>query len=332
MRSLHGRYWIGAAVGLTVVVHLGGRVPVAQGQAPTQVSVGAIAVGEGLTGAVDVTVKGVTGLYAVDVRLKFDPSAVQVVDADPATEGVQLQIGDFLDRGLAVRNTADNTTGEAWFAVTQLNPSEPKNGQGRLFSILLRGGKAGARSAVTIVAADLASRSGEKIPATLVNGEVRVVSQNQAPPTPTTAPIARPTLVLPSPAADRPTSRSPVVATPAVGAATTNALLATNAAPTVSGSISTSAAAGATQGTGSGVVTAAPVLPGQTEGVAQGTSGPAETTIATWTVPPADAAVPTPPGPVVPGGDGKGTNWLWLLGPIVLIALLYVVVRTRGSR
>ena len=45
---------------------------------------------------VEVRVNDVTDLYAVDVKVAFDPSVLEVVDADPAKPGIQVQDGGFL--------------------------------------------------------------------------------------------------------------------------------------------------------------------------------------------------------------------------------------------
>ena len=67
-------------------------------------------------------------LIRLDLALTFDPNVVEVVDADPNQAGVQAALGTFLDSGFVVLNAADNVTGTLRFAMTQLNPSQPKSG------------------------------------------------------------------------------------------------------------------------------------------------------------------------------------------------------------
>lgn len=82
---------------------------------------------------VDLYVAHVANLYGADIKYTFDPSIVQVVDADPFMPGVQIQpLGGFLSPDLVIRRDANNTTGLIQYAVTQLNPSQPVTGSGAL--------------------------------------------------------------------------------------------------------------------------------------------------------------------------------------------------------
>ena len=97
-----------------------------------------------MTSAIDVEVRVVRELYGADVQLRFDPAVLEVVDADDAVEGVQLQLDPFLDTDMVINNVVDNDAGTTWYALTQLNPSPPRSGDGRLFSLLVRRRSAGA--------------------------------------------------------------------------------------------------------------------------------------------------------------------------------------------
>lgn len=168
-----------------------------------------VEVGVGATSAVAVRVDGVSGLYGVDLTVRFDPTIVEVADADAGQEGVQLQLGDFLDPGLVVTHEADNTAGTARLVLTQLSPSEARSGGGTLCVVLLRGKAAGSTGALQVEAA-LASREGEPIAATTAGGEVRVVATEAAPATPTPAPTVLPVVALPTQeGADAPTPTVP---------------------------------------------------------------------------------------------------------------------------
>ena len=81
----------------------------------------------------DIYVENVVDLYGADIRLVFDTTAAQVVDADPSTPGVQIQpLAGFLSPDLVIRRDADNSTGLIWYALTQLNPRPPASGSGAL--------------------------------------------------------------------------------------------------------------------------------------------------------------------------------------------------------
>lgn len=113
---------------------------------------------------VDIYVENVVDLYGADVQFSFNPAEVQVVDADPVTPGVQIQLLDtFLVPGFVVRDTADNLAGTIWYALTQLNPAPPVSGSGPLARITLQAQKAGTFK-LTITNHQLAQRTGVEYP------------------------------------------------------------------------------------------------------------------------------------------------------------------------
>lgn len=157
-------------------------------------------VGAGQTTTVAVRVEDVQALYGLDIRLGFDPQVVEVVDADPDAEGIQLLPGDLLSPDFFVRNTADNAEGTAWFAMTQLNPSEAVSGSGTAFSVIFRGKDQGTSCSIDITYAKLSSRDGEAIPADTSDGTIRVVQADETAPTPTEiTPPPQSTLAAPEP-------------------------------------------------------------------------------------------------------------------------------------
>lgn len=162
-----------------------------QGQvtAPAQVRITptSLQVPEGGTIDVAVEVREVEGLYGADLVFTFDPDVVEVVDADPSQDGVQVALGLFLDPGFVLRNLADNVQGKVHFAMTQLNPSEAKSGSGVLIVVKLRGKRAGA-TPLTMVNAQLARRDGIGISATTADGQVEVLIASAAADTSTPIP------------------------------------------------------------------------------------------------------------------------------------------------
>jgi hypothetical protein len=99
----------------------------------------------GQTTVATLRVDGIEDLYGMDVRLAFQPQFVEVVDTDPARDGVQLTpLESFLKPDWILRQIADNLAGTTWYAATQLNPAEPVAGSGALAEIQLRGRNAGA--------------------------------------------------------------------------------------------------------------------------------------------------------------------------------------------
>ncbi len=120
-----------------------------------------IVVGEEVT--LTVRVQEVANLYGIDLRLDFDPEVLEILDIDPAKEGVQSTPGRYPYPDLEARNEADNGAGTIWYMVTQLGAREAVSGTGTVATIHLRG-KAAGTGAITVRQADLASNEGFMIP------------------------------------------------------------------------------------------------------------------------------------------------------------------------
>jgi hypothetical protein len=120
----------------------------------------------GQTTTATLRVDDIEELYGSDVRLAFDPQFIEVVDADPGRDGVQITpVEDFLQPDWILRQVADNLDGTVWYAATQLNPTEPVAGSGALAEFALRGRAAGATS-IRVTYHKLVRRDGSQIETT----------------------------------------------------------------------------------------------------------------------------------------------------------------------
>ncbi len=156
---------------------------------------------------VPVIVGNVADLYAVDVEIRFDPAVLQVEDASPNQEGTQVGLGTFLDAGLILYNQVDNDQGLIRFAMTQVNPSEPKSGEGVLL-VLYFVAQSEGDSTLEVSFAEASTRLGEAIALEGVDGlvtvssgaperqatEIPVQDVGQVTVIPTSAPTATPTI------------------------------------------------------------------------------------------------------------------------------------------
>jgi hypothetical protein len=124
---------------------------------------------------IPVEIRDVEDLYAIDIEIQFDPAVIQFEDADPKTEGIQPALGTFLDVGMALFNTIDNTNGVVRFVMTQVNPSEGKTGSGVVL-VLYAVGIAEGESPLTISFLELANRAGEVIAVDPASAVVTVAS------------------------------------------------------------------------------------------------------------------------------------------------------------
>jgi hypothetical protein len=157
---------------------------------------------------VEVWVEDVVNLYGVDIRLAFDPTRLQVLDANPDLPGVQVQPrDDILSPDFIIRREADNDAGTVWYAVTQINPSPPVSGSGALFSFSFETIGAGTTE-VIVTNYQLADPNGMIIPAQ-PSGAVYEIVDDPPTLTPTATPVpptATPThTVTPDPPTATPT-------------------------------------------------------------------------------------------------------------------------------
>ena len=157
------------------------------GPAPAEVVVG---VAE--TGSFTIRVEDVTDLYAGDVRLSFDPTIIEVLDANPDAAGLQIEpLSDFLSPDWMLVNEADNENGRVWYAVTQLNPSPAVSGSGDLARVSFRGLVKGS-TGVTVTYQKITIPSGVPIEATPLEAIIHVGGGGPTrtpPPTSTITPV-----------------------------------------------------------------------------------------------------------------------------------------------
>jgi hypothetical protein len=154
-------------------------------------------------------------VYGIEVKASFDPAVVEVVDADPDKEGIQMVPGEFLKPDFLVRNTSDNQAGTLHYVITQVNPTPPVNGTGVVLSIQFLGKALGQQSGFTIDFVDIVDRRGAKLSVEPQDGALAIVPPK--PPTPTPLPTASP---VPTPAPATPQAAA-AANSPGVGDAST---------------------------------------------------------------------------------------------------------------
>lgn len=136
---------------------------------------------------VNLYVQDVQNLYALDIRLGFDPTVLEVLDANPGASGVQIQpLNVFLKPDFVARNRACNAAdptdpgcpvaGVARYAVTQVNPSAPVSGSGPVAAVTFKRLKPGV-AALTILTHDLSDRDGIVIPSAAQDGRIELASR-----------------------------------------------------------------------------------------------------------------------------------------------------------
>ena len=167
-----------------------------------------IQVGAGQVEQVNIVIENGRDIYGIDLRAQFDPAVIEIADADPNKEGVQMIAGDFIKPDFLVRNQADNVAGTLQYVITQVNPTPPANGSGVVLQVLVRAKTQGASSPFTINFVEIANGKGVKLPIEPKSGTIETVAPK--PPTPTRASA---TPVEPTPSVTVQATRAAVVAT-----------------------------------------------------------------------------------------------------------------------
>lgn len=94
----------------------------------------AISLEVGQTAVIEVWAEGVGKVKALSLEASFDPSLIQVEDADPAAEGIQATPGDLM--GLVLENRVEE--GRLFYNAA-VEPGEAARAGGQLLSITVRG-------------------------------------------------------------------------------------------------------------------------------------------------------------------------------------------------
>lgn len=172
----------------------------------------------GQTKTVNIWIDEAQRVNSVLVELSFDPTYVQVEDAEPDAEGVQIAPGEMPDPVEITRNevTADDL-GRIIYEVSQ-EAGTGASGGGIVASIVLRGVQEG-RSPLSFESVAAYSPDGESLAATSLSDGLFTIVSGDTTPTPTEAPTtdattATPQEATPAPTAD-PTSAPATPCTPA---------------------------------------------------------------------------------------------------------------------
>lgn len=169
----------------------------------------------------DLWVRDVPALAGEGLYLRFDPTLLQVVDADPVTPGVQIALGSFFTPNYTQINSVDNAAGLISLACTRLYAPYP-SGSGILAHITFQAVGAGTAQVAFRTtppeATELTAPDGLQYALTLTNGIVEVVAPAPtATPTPvatnTPTPSATPTATATPASTATPTSTATATAT-----------------------------------------------------------------------------------------------------------------------
>jgi hypothetical protein len=113
--------------------------------------------------AVEIRLDNAVDLYGLHVHVEFDPTEMQVKDADPEREDIQIAPGHLPAPDFVALNMVDNEYGMIDYAVVQISPRQPASGSGVVAVIHVQEVSAGA-SPFTLLHVELADPDGNKLP------------------------------------------------------------------------------------------------------------------------------------------------------------------------
>jgi len=177
------RHWMGLVLLLAMLFATPVGYGLAQGTMVT-IDPASKTVAVGATTTVNIHIANVTDLYGAEAHLTFNPTLLEVVDADPNVDGVQIQAGTFLSPDFTAQNAVDQAIGKIDFAIAQTPDHDPVSGSGALATITFRG-KAGGSSAISFVSVILSDQDGQSISTGTQDGSITVSGPS---PTPTNTP------------------------------------------------------------------------------------------------------------------------------------------------
>ncbi len=137
----------------------------------------------GQTVTIHIRIDDVAGLAGDEVHILYNPSILEVQDADPNQTGVQITIGSFLYPDFIALHSVDPVQGKIDFSVLQLPPRPAVSGSGVLASITFKAIGNGT-SPLTFSSVLLSDSNANPIPASLQNGQVTVSGSSAPTPTP----------------------------------------------------------------------------------------------------------------------------------------------------
>ena len=126
----------------------------------------------------DVGITNSEAVYGMELVLEYDPEAVEIIDADPSSSGIQVAAGDFFDltrRHYPLQNKAVSEKGTVHYAVSMLNPAPEASGSGSFVRVHFKAKKEGIID-LKLSKCILGTREGVAIKPSLVASRVEVVS------------------------------------------------------------------------------------------------------------------------------------------------------------
>ncbi len=123
---------------LLICLAIGGSIAgaaLAQSGAKVTLTPQKLALAPGDTGMLEIRIADVAQLAGAEVHLTYDPALLEIADADPEMEGVQINHGDLLSPDFVVQNVSDKSGGTIDYAIVCMPVDKAVSGSGVLARI-----------------------------------------------------------------------------------------------------------------------------------------------------------------------------------------------------
>jgi hypothetical protein len=130
-------------------------------------------------GTVNILVENVQDLFGLEFQLAFDPDIIEIIDADPEEEGIQIKPAVWWKDGFVAVNQVDNRSGRIDFAATLLRPALSASGNLAVAAIPFVARKTGT-SGLSVESAILSTRNADTIAYNQQAGKIVVTASGQA--------------------------------------------------------------------------------------------------------------------------------------------------------
>lgn len=165
---------------LALLSPLTGKQIEAQSTATVRPDPASLQLATGEVQTVQVRLENASRVYGIDVRGSFDPAILEIIDVDPARDGIQMTPGSFPRPDFVAANTADNGAGTFRYVITQVNPTPPASGDGMVFSFQVRA-RAGGTTEIAIPLVEMSDREGNLLAVSTGSTAVQVTGATAEP-------------------------------------------------------------------------------------------------------------------------------------------------------
>jgi hypothetical protein len=145
----------------------------------------------GQTHQVEIILENIDGVNEIEIHVRFEPRYINIADADPATDGIQIQPGEIPQPVQVIQNEAKNDAGFLVYHVAQ-EPGTSARGSGVVATFTVQAMTEGG-SPLSFTIAKWKNAAGEQMPDLDGHDGMAIIGIGEATPETATEPAPAPT-------------------------------------------------------------------------------------------------------------------------------------------